>query len=171
MRPDERDIAVLRDMRDACREVMQFMEGVDLEQFVKDRLTRYAVERCLEIVGEASKKVSYALRRAHPEIPWKNIAGFRDVLAHDYMDLDHALVYAAAHDRVPALLVALEAALAEVREASTTYRVRRRIRLDVNPRLLMRARAVAFCQGKTLSELAEEGLRELLADRRLRPFA
>jgi len=79
------------------------------------------------------------------------------------MDLDYELVYTAARDHVPPLMAALEAIL-EVKEARGSYRVRRRrISVALNGRLLTRARVKAFSQGLTVSELAEQGLRQLLA--------
>ena len=83
MRPDERDAALLKAMLDACRDVVEFTNGLTLEQFIKDRRARLLTERCLEIVGEASKKVSPGLRA---EISWQII---RRVLETS----DHFLVF------------------------------------------------------------------------------
>lgn len=55
---------------------------------MKSPVTQDAVIRNFEILGEAAKHVSEAIQQAHPEIPWRRIAGFRDVLIHNYMGVD-----------------------------------------------------------------------------------
>ncbi len=58
------------------------------EAFSKDEMVQDAVIRNFEIMGEAVKKISDKLKSSKPEIPWKRIAGLRDVLIHDYMGVD-----------------------------------------------------------------------------------
>ena len=70
MQPDQRDVAYLWDMLDAARTVEQLSSGLDFTQYSKDRRTQLAVERSLEIIGEAAGRVSDLFRNAHPEIPW-----------------------------------------------------------------------------------------------------
>lgn len=63
------------------------------EEFMNSRLIQDAVIRNIEIIGEATKQVSPGLRSQHPEIPWKEMAGMRDVLIHDYMGVDLQIVW------------------------------------------------------------------------------
>ena len=63
------------------------------EEFMNSRLIQDAVIRNIEIIGEATKQVSPGLRNEHPEIPWKEMAGMRDVLIHDYMGVDLQIVW------------------------------------------------------------------------------
>ncbi len=63
------------------------------EEFMNSRLIQDAVIRNMEIIGEATKRVSPGLREQHPEIPWKEMAGMRDVLIHDYMGVDLNIVW------------------------------------------------------------------------------
>lgn len=112
MQPLERDAAHLWDMRDASRQADAFVQGLEIEVFVDDLRTRYAVERALEIVGEAARRVSQETRSAHPEIPWAGIIGFRNVLAHEYGAIDYRRLYAILRDDVPSLIHSLDAILA-----------------------------------------------------------
>ncbi|HYQ73297.1 MAG TPA: HepT-like ribonuclease domain-containing protein [Gammaproteobacteria bacterium] len=111
MKPLERDAAHLWDMLDAARQTAGFAAGIGLDQLLADVRTRYAIERSLEIIGEAARRVSPQTRADHPEIPWAGIIGFRNVLAHEYGAIDYRRLYAVVADGVPGLIIALEAIL------------------------------------------------------------
>ena len=87
MKPEERDLAYLWDMRDAARDVMEFVEGVSYESFCSDKKLRYVVERRIEVIGEAARHVSQSFQESHPEIPWKRIVGLRNIPAHEYGEI------------------------------------------------------------------------------------
>lgn len=77
------DRVYLLHIRDAIQHILDYTkEG--REAFLRDRRTQDAVVRNLEIVGEAVKHLGDALKSEHPEIPWKQIAGMRDRLIHEY---------------------------------------------------------------------------------------
>lgn len=109
MKPDERDVAYLWDMLDACRRVDRLIAGLDYEAFVRDERTYLAVERLLENIGEAARHVSSTLQEVHTEIPWQGIVGMRNVLAHQYGVVDESKVWQAAREEVPRLIPTLEA--------------------------------------------------------------
>jgi uncharacterized protein with HEPN domain len=69
----ERD--ALEDIRDAIARAVRFVEGFDLDGFLADDKTFYAATRCLEIISEASRRLSPAFKERFPEIPWKAVAG------------------------------------------------------------------------------------------------
>jgi uncharacterized protein with HEPN domain len=73
MPPEDRDIALLWDMREAAREVLDFMQGVTFARFACEKVLRYAAERQIMAIGEAAKNISENFKRAHPEIPWNGI--------------------------------------------------------------------------------------------------
>jgi len=102
------DPAYLLDMLDAARAVVRFLHGRTLEQYQQDELLRSAVERKIEVIGEAARRLSPAFTDAHPAIPWRKIMGTRHVLAHDYDTVDHTIVWRIATVYVPALLPDLE---------------------------------------------------------------
>jgi len=93
MRPEERDAAHLWDMLQAAREVEAMMGVHDLDAFLTNRMLLRAIERSVEIIGEAARRVSVTFTEAHPEIPWRKIIGQRNILAHEYGQIDHTLLY------------------------------------------------------------------------------
>ncbi len=107
MRPDERDAACLWDMLQAARAVREFTEGVSLDSYKTDLKLRSAVERQLQILGDAARRVSEPLRLATPSIPWRGIVGQRNILVHDYGEIDDARVWGVAVQDVPPLLAEL----------------------------------------------------------------
>jgi uncharacterized protein with HEPN domain len=98
-------------MLDAARRAVEFTRDVTLEDFLADEMRGMAVERTLEILGEAARRVSDGFRASHPEIPWRDLVGQRNVLAHDYGDIDQGRVWEAATQEAPQLVVLLEAIL------------------------------------------------------------
>ena len=93
MGPEERDAAYLWDMRQAATEVIEMLGQASLEEFRASLMLMRATERCIEIIGESAKHVSPKLREQHPEIPWREIIGQRNILAHEYGQIDHDLLY------------------------------------------------------------------------------
>jgi len=103
-----RDDATLLDIMNAAQLGVQFSEAVDRAAFLADAKTQSAVLHQLLILGEAVKRLSAEFRSAHPELPWKMMAGMRDKLVHEYdsVDLDEAWK-TAKHD-LPKVISALE---------------------------------------------------------------
>ncbi len=85
-----RDHASLLDIAEAGRSIGEFIRGMDKDAFLHDHKTQSAVLHQILILGEAAKRVSPAYREEHPEIPWRTMAGMRDVVIHIYdrVDLD-----------------------------------------------------------------------------------
>lgn len=107
----ERDEARLRDMLGYAREAVRFAQGRSPDDLRGDVMLSLAVERAVEIVGEAAKGVSEATRAAHPEIPWRDLSRTRDFLAHAYFKLDHTILHAIATKNLPELIAVLESLL------------------------------------------------------------
>ena len=108
MQPDQRDAAYLWDMLDAARTVEQLISGLDFTQYSNDRRTQLAVERSLEIIGEAARRVSASFRDAHPEIPWRQIIGQRNVLIHEYGEIKQERIWKTVQGNIPQLIELLE---------------------------------------------------------------
>ncbi len=111
MPPDAREAACLQDMLDAAREARELVSGVTLEAFLQEGMRRRALERTLELVGEAARRVSPEFRANHPEIPWRGIIGTRNVLAHEYGRVNQELIFRAGSEGAPRLVATLEGIL------------------------------------------------------------
>jgi uncharacterized protein with HEPN domain len=108
MQPDQRNNAYLWDMLDAARMVEQLCSGQDFAQYSNDRRTQLAVERSLEIIGEAAGKVSPLFQDAHPEIPWRQIIGQRNVLIHEYGEIKQERIWKVVRENIPQLIELLK---------------------------------------------------------------
>lgn len=108
MRPDERDAAYIWDMLDSARTLFGFVGGISFYDYSRDKKLQLAVERALEIIGEAGRRVSEKYRQTHSEIPWQSIIAQRNVLAHEYGEIKHELIWKVATIRIPELISLLE---------------------------------------------------------------
>ena len=103
-----RDDAYLLDMLTAARDAVEFTAGLTFPQFDQSRLHQNAVLRAIETVGEAAARISQETRKAHPEIPWKEIVGMRNRLVHVYFDVNLYRVWETVHQDLPRLIAMLE---------------------------------------------------------------
>ena len=108
MKPEDRDAGYLWDMLETAREARELMQGVTLETLLSDIRTQRALERTLEIIGEAAGRISEPMRGAHPEIPWIAIIGQRNVIAHGYAAIDYGRLFATVTGDIPTLILNLE---------------------------------------------------------------
>ena len=111
--PSERDEKLyLVDMRDAVERITRYtMTG--RSAFFADAMIQDAVIRNLEVMGEAVRKISVGTRSAHPEIPWKQIAGTRDRVIHGYFTVDLEIVWEIVETELPPLREHLAAVVPE----------------------------------------------------------
>jgi len=108
MLPEEQDLAYLWDMCEATKEILAFVKGIHYTEFIQNRMIRYAVERQLLVLGEAANHVSVKFQEAHLEIPWRQMIGLRNVLAHEYGEIKVDRIWNAANISVPELLKVLQ---------------------------------------------------------------
>ena len=116
MAPEERDGAYLWDMLEYARHCVTMLANKSEHDWHRDLATRLAIERSLEIIGEAARRVSATFREQHPEIPWRNVIGQRNILAHDYGQIDHDRLYKTATQDIPPLVRQLEELLPPVED-------------------------------------------------------
>ena len=113
MQPEQRDIALLWDMKKAACEIVEFIQGVTYEEFESNKVLRYAVERQILVVGEAAGRVSSTFRDAHPEIPWSSIIAQRNILAHEYGEILVERIWRVASEHILELIRLLEPLIPE----------------------------------------------------------
>jgi len=93
----------LKDIVDSIDSIMAYTKGISFEKFAKDKMKIDAVVRNFEIIGEATKHIPIKIRNAHTDIPWKEMAGMRDKIIHEYFGVDLEIVWKTIKSRLPKL--------------------------------------------------------------------
>jgi len=91
----------LEDAIGAMEKAERFVADMSFEEFMKDEKTVFAVLRAIEVIGEAVKHMPMDFRMKFPDIPWRDIAGMRDVLIHDYFAVDLETVWETVKTNIP----------------------------------------------------------------------
>lgn len=103
----------LADIQESCEKVLRFTKGMTYKDFVHDDLHFDAVLRNLEIMGEAVKNISEETRQKYPSVKWRKIAGFRDIVAHQYFGVNDETVWDIVENEIPVLLEIVTTMLGE----------------------------------------------------------
>ena len=103
----KRDLVYLDHIREAIERIMTY-SAAGREEFFRNRMAQDATIRNFEIIGEAVKRLSDVLKDQCPEVPWRRVADFRNVLIHDYMSVDEEEVWNVIEVHLPALRQAVE---------------------------------------------------------------
>jgi uncharacterized protein with HEPN domain len=106
--------ATLRQIQDAAQRAQTICADKTLEVLLKDWQASAALERFIEIIGEAVKRLPAELRDRYPAVPWKEIVGTRDHLSHGYDDVDYQVLWDAVHKDIPVLLATIGQMLQEL---------------------------------------------------------
>ena len=101
----------LVDVIDAIEKAESFVKGMNFETFEKDTKTTFAVIRAFEIMGEAVKKIPSSIRNKYKNIPWKEIAGMRDKLIHEYFGIKPRVVWKTVKQDLPKIKPHLQTVL------------------------------------------------------------
>jgi uncharacterized protein with HEPN domain len=96
---------LLDDVRVACGKIGRYLAGLDQAAFLADEKTIDAVVRNLEIVGEAVKQLPAEFKERHPHVPWRQIAGLRNRIVHDYVGVDLEIVWHVSQKALPDFLL------------------------------------------------------------------
>jgi uncharacterized protein with HEPN domain len=117
---DSRARLALEHMLDAITDLRALLGGKDRAEFVADRLCQRGVERCLEVVSEASRRLPARLKAAHPDIEWRKIAGIGNVLRHDYDEIDAGVVWQTASVEIEPLARLVQDLIAGLQQGRTS---------------------------------------------------
>jgi uncharacterized protein with HEPN domain len=109
----------LNDILEVIADIQSFTEDMSFKGLESDKKTLYAVIRCLEILGEAVKKIPKNIKERYPNIPWKDMAGMRDVLIHDYFGVDVETVWLTVNKKIPQIKPMVEKMLKELNDEKT----------------------------------------------------
>ena len=113
----KRSIGVrLRDMLRSIDGAMEIIDGVDLASYRKSFFKRMAIERCVEIVSEASRHIPEDMKERHPAIPWPEIRAIGNLLRHHDGRIDDRVIWRIATSSLPELKQVVEALLAEIED-------------------------------------------------------
>ena len=104
----ERDAAYLWDMLDAALTVHEFTANVRFDSYNRNRMLQFAVERAIEIIGEAARNISDEFKQNHPEIPWRGIIAQRNVIAHEYGEIKQERIWIVVTKHIPELIINLK---------------------------------------------------------------
>ncbi|MFH1226560.1 MAG: DUF86 domain-containing protein [Planctomycetota bacterium] len=106
--PKRGDIEFLSDISEAIKRIGTYTAKMSYDGFLEDKKTQDAVVRNIEILGEAVKNISDALKADNPQIGWKDIAGMRDKIIHFYFGIRWATVWSAIKNEIPDLKIKIE---------------------------------------------------------------
>ena len=113
MRERSRDKSRLEDILKSIDNVRQYVENVTFEQFVSDTMRYYAIIKNVEIVGEAANMLTRHFQQLHPELPWRQIVGMRNVLVHGYANISDRQLWQTVNEDLPPMKQIINRYLAE----------------------------------------------------------
>ncbi len=97
------DLQFLQDILESANAAMEFVAGYDFARFSGDRRTKSATIRELEIIGEAANRISAAKKEMYPDVPWRLMKDFRNVLSHEYFGINDEIVWDILQRKIPEL--------------------------------------------------------------------
>ena len=106
----------IQDILDTIADIEEFVSGLDFEDFGKDKKTLYAVIRGIEVIGEAAKKIPDIIRDRYKDIPWRDMAGMRDKLIHDYFGVDVEVLWKTIEQDIPLLRALISEIIKELKK-------------------------------------------------------
>lgn len=108
-------IDYLQDIIDSCKVIKAFTKGINHKQFLQDLKTQFAVVRALSIIGEAVKKIPSNIKEKYTKVPWKEMAGMRDILIHDYFGTDVEVLWQTIKKDIPSIYKEFKIIIKEIK--------------------------------------------------------
>ena len=116
MSPEDKDLGYVWDMHEAVCQILEFSKGKSFEDYHQNKMLRLAVERLLEIIGQAAREVSPDFTKRYLDVPWLKIIGLRNILAHEYGEVKDEKIYLVATRDIIPLVDQLKRILKEKKE-------------------------------------------------------
>lgn len=113
-----RDALYMHDIIEACQDIAEFLQGVDIEQFRSSKLIRSAVIQKLMVIGEAASRISVECKTSYPAVPWTDISAFRNRIVHGYFQVDWDIVWIAATEEASELVMQMQSISSEMEDGS-----------------------------------------------------
>jgi uncharacterized protein with HEPN domain len=107
----QRNNAYLIDILEAAKLTIEYIGNKSKEEFLKDTQCQDAVIRRFAIIGEAARRISGEMKTTYPEVPWNEMIGMRNIMVHEYDDVDMLIVWDTIKKDIPALISAIEKVL------------------------------------------------------------
>ena len=104
----QRDREYLTDILEAAKIALNYVSGMDRNEFLGDLQCQDAVIRRLEIIGEAARRISVKTYEDHPDLPWSDLIGMRNIMIHKYDGVDLCIVWETVRSDLPPLVSAIE---------------------------------------------------------------
>jgi uncharacterized protein with HEPN domain len=101
-------IDYLQHIFNECEYICIVLENIDYQKFYADETLKRAIVRSLEIIGEATKQITADIKYKWNTIKWKNMAGMRDKLIHDYVGVNYFIVWDVAKNKIPELIIQIK---------------------------------------------------------------
>jgi len=109
----QRDKTYLLDILEAAKLAIDYVGNRSIDEFLGDTQCQDAVIRRLEIIGEAAKRISDETKCTHPEVPWFEMVGMRNVVIHEYDDIDMVVIWDTIKKDIPSLVAAIRPIVSE----------------------------------------------------------
>lgn len=97
-----------QDILSAISEIEIYTKHSTFEDFSKDKMAIRAATACFSVIGEAVNHIPDAIKKKHPEVPWEQIKGMRNRIAHEYFSVDETVLWRTAKDRLPSFKIQLQ---------------------------------------------------------------
>lgn len=115
MKGNKRDLRLfIKDILENINLIESFSKNISKDGLSKNELKQYAIIRALEIIGEATKHIPDSFRKKYPKVPWKDIAGFRDVVIHAYFGVILERVWKVIQEDLPNLKIKIQKILEDL---------------------------------------------------------
>jgi uncharacterized protein with HEPN domain len=98
------NLELVKHIHDECELVIKHTLNISFDEFFNDTLRKRAVERSIEIIEEASKKLNDEFKLSHSGVKWKEMSGTRNIIIHEYAGVDYEIVWQIVKHEIPELL-------------------------------------------------------------------